>query len=196
MDKRIILLIFLFAFQFANAQEVRFKNGQLDNTLVYPIVSLVGNPEAEKTLNQHILDIVSEYNTQEYCIGQYGYVQKTNFIQLNFYFNCIDLDESVTAYYLFNLSNGELCPPSEMLLDKEKKRFTKLLHERIASHLTDVGTEEPSKELIEAIEIDDCAVKLAEEGMEITIDSYESWPKEALIISWNDLRPFLKSTFL
>lgn len=196
MKKRLILLSFLLATQLVQAQSLRFKNGQLDNGLVYPIVDVMGNPEAQKELNSAIQGIIAEYKEQDYCIGQFGYVQKANFLQLNFYFNCIDLDESKTENHFFDLSTGEACTISALFLEKQKKHYDSFFADHIVKHIIENGNDAPSDDFIDSISIEDCQVELVEEGMKINLKSYESWPNEALMISWEELRPFLKSTFL
>lgn len=196
MEKRLILLPLLFVFQFVLAQQVKFTDGQYPNGLTYPIVNFSGNTDAEKNLNENILSIVSEYETQDFCIGQFGYVQQTNFLQLNFYFNCIDMDESKNEFHLFSLENGQPCPPSEMFLDKERKRFREYFRTKITTHFTENGKEQPSSEYMESMSIDDCIVQLLEDGIEVSLPSNENWPAKNLVISWNEIRPFLKSIFI
>ncbi len=196
MEKKLILLPFLLVFQLTQAQSLKFKNGQLDNGLVYPVVTLAGNPDGQQTLNASIQEIIAEYKEQDYCIGQYGYVQKANFLQLNFYFNCVDLDESRNEYHFFNLSTGERCLVSELFMEKQQKHYQPFFADHIRKHLIEHGKEAPSESFIESISIDECQVELIEEGIRISLDSYENWPNEKLVITWDELRPFLKSTFI
>lgn len=196
MDTRLIFLPFLLVFQLAFSQEVKFTNGQFPNELIYPIVSLTGNPDAEKTLNENILSIVSEYENQDYCIGQYGYVQQTNFLQIQFYFNCIDMDESKNEIYLFSLANGQPCPPSEMFVDNQRKKYREFFRNKIASHFTENGKETPSNEFLESLTIDDCTIQLLEDGIEISLSTDANWPAKNLMLTWIEIRPYLKTTFI
>ncbi|PHR28177.1 MAG: hypothetical protein COA38_12560 [Fluviicola sp.] len=196
MDKTLTLLALLLFSQLATAQEVKFTDGQYQNGLTYPIAEYSVSSEAETTLNNNILNIVSNYEEQDYCIGQYGYVQQTRFIQLHFYFNCMDMDESKNEFYLFSLDDGEPCPTSEMFLDKQKKHYRPFFSERIASHYTENGKEAPSDELMKSLSIDDYNVKLLEKGIEISLPNDENWPNTNLIISWVEIQPFLKTNFI
>ena len=196
MDKKIILLPLLLLFQFVTAQQVIFSEAQFDNGLTYPIAQFKGNPGAVKMLNNNILGIISEYEEQDYCIGQYGYVQQTNFIQLNFYFNCIDMDESKNVFHLFNLSEGQPCPVSEMFIEKEKKRYEPYFRKRIAAHYTENGKETPTEAEMKSLSIDDYTVILMDKGIEISMKSDGNWPDKRLLIYWSELRPYLKMTFL
>lgn len=191
-----MLLPLLLVVQLAQAQTVKFKNGQLDNGLVYPVVTLTGNPEGQSVINANIEEIIADYKEQEYCIGQYGYVQKTNFLQLNFYFNCVDLDESRNEYHFFNLTTGEKCLVSELFLENQQKYYQSFFADYITKHLIENGKETPSDSFTQSISIDECQVELIEEGIRISIATYEDWPSEKLVITWDELRPFLKSTFI
>lgn len=196
MDKRIILLPLLFVFQIVTAQEVKFSNGEYDNGLIYPIAEFHGNAATEDMLNKNILKIVSGYQEKDYCIGQYGFVQQTSFIQLNFYFNCIDMDESTTESHLFSLEDGEPCAPSEMFIEKRKKGYLPYFKQRVSRHFIEFEKEEPSKEFLKSLSIDDCQVTLLEEGIKISIPNADNWPDEDLLLFWSELRPYLKTTFI
>ena len=119
MKKTITLSLILLALQTVTAQNVKFSNGSFENGLMYPIAEYTGEADAKKAFNENILEIVSVYKDQDYCISQYGFVQHNKFIQLNFYFNCIDMESSKTESYLFNLKEGTTCLPSEMLSEDE-----------------------------------------------------------------------------
>lgn len=196
MDKRIILLPLLLILQLVSAQDVKFSNGTYENGLIYPIAEFNGNAVTEKMLNKNILNIISNYQKQDYCIGQYGYVQQTSFIQLNFYFNCIDMDESAKESHLYSLDDGEPCPPSEMFIEKQKKGYLPYFRQRVSKHFIEFEKEAPSKEFLKSLSIDDCQVTLLEEGIKISINQAVNWPEEDLIISWGQLRPYLKTTFI
>ena len=183
------ILTFL-ALTVSYAQNVRFSNSAFDNGLTYPVAIYSGNTEGNKKLNENILEIVSKYKDQDYCISQYGYVQHNKFIQLNFYFNCIDLEESERASYLFSLRDGQLCPPSEMFSEDIDRSLT-FFRRKISTHYTEQGKEVPS-ELIDQLSIDDCTVNLLEAGLEISLETEEDWPEKNLIITWGELSPYLK----
>lgn len=195
MDKKLLLLPLLFVFQIVNAQDVKFSERAYDNGLIYPVAEFIGNADAEKALNENILEVVSKYEDQDFCVGEFGYVQRTSFIQLNFYFNCIDMDKSLNESYLFSLSDGEICPPSEMFMEEKEKNYRAYFHKKVVAHYTQNGKEMPASDFMENLSIDDCMVNLIEEGMEISLDSND-WPEEKLILTWNELRPFLKSIFI
>jgi hypothetical protein len=185
-----LLLLTLLTLNVAHAQNVRFSNSAFDNGLTYPVADYSGHPEGKKKLNENILEIVSKYEDQDYCISQYGYVQHNKFIQLNFYFNCIDLDESERVSYLFSLTDGELCPPSK-LFSEDIERSLAFFREKISAHYVEHGKEAPS-EFIKELSIDDCSVNLLEEGLEVSLESQEDWPEKDLIITWGELSPYLK----
>jgi len=195
MDKKIILLPFLVIFQMVTAQDVKFSERAFDNGLIYPVAKFVGNADAEKALNENILAIVSKYENQDFCIGEFGYVQRTSFIQLNFYFNCIDMDKSLSESHLFNLADGEICPLSEMFMEEKEKNYRAFFHKKVVAHYSQNGKEMPSTDFMDNLSIDDCTVNLMEDGMEISLDS-QDWPEEKLILTWNELHPFLKSIFI
>lgn len=196
MIKTLVLLALIPLSQLVTAQQVKFGEGQYPNGLVYPIAQLGSNPAAQTMLNKNIMLIVSEYEAQDYCIGQYGYVQQTNFIQMNFYFNCIDMDESKKESHLFSLDDGEPCPTSEMFLDKKKKAFRDYFIKKVNAHYVENGKTAPSDEQMKSISIDNCTAKLLEEGIEISRPNDENWPGTSMTILWSDVQSYLKTTFI
>lgn len=196
MIKTTLLLALSLFSQLVIAQEVKFTDGQYQNGLSYPIAQFGVNAQAETMLNKNIIHIVSNYEEQDYCIGQYGYVQQTNFIQINFYFNCIDMDESKNEFHLFSLDDGEPCPTSEMFLDKKKKGYRQFFSNRITAHFIENGKDAPSEERMKVMSIDNCTVKLLEKGIEISRPNDENWPEKNLMIDWSQIQPFLKTTFI
>lgn len=192
---RLILPLVLIA-QFACAQEIKFTDAHAQNGLLYPVASIKGNSDAEKTMNENILRITSEFDTQDFCIGQYGFVQQANFIQLHFYFNCMDMEESQNAYYLFDLGDGKICLPSTMFLDKQKDNIQRYFRTRITDFYATNGKDPIPSETLEQLTIDDFTVLLTEDGLSIRSSMLENWGDRALAISWLDLRPYLKTTFI
>ncbi|MDG1331224.1 MAG: hypothetical protein P8P74_02765 [Crocinitomicaceae bacterium] len=138
------------------------------------------------------MELVSVYKDQDYCISQHGFVQHNNFLQLNFYFNCIDLDESVKASYLFSLSTGEISLPSAMIDEDKSKDYNEFFKKKIASHYTKNDKEVPSSEFLNELSIDDCEVNLLEKGLEISLNLQENWPDVNLLITWSELSPYFK----
>lgn len=147
-------------------------------------------------MNDLILGIVSGYESQDYCIGQYGFVQQTGFIQLHFYFNCIDMAESKSEYYLFDLGDGKICPPSKIFLDKQKENVQRYFRSRISDFYAKNGKEPLATETLNQLFIDQFTVQFSEDGLLIRSSTLENWGTQDLVISWADLRPYLKTTFI
>ncbi len=196
MEKKIILLPLLLLIQFVSAQDVKFTDGYYTNGLSYPIATFRANTQTQENLNNHILKICSEYESQDYCIGQYGFVQQTIYIQLHFYFNCIDMPESKNEYHLFDLSTGDPCLPSAMFLEKQMKKFKSFFRTKIAEQYTANGRSAPEIEVLDALTIDDFMVQLSDVGIEVRSDSLIGWDDMLLKISWIEIRQYLKTTFI
>ncbi len=191
----LLLPILLFAQSF-HAQEITFTDARYSNGLLYPIATIKANPDAQKAMNEQILKIVSVYESQDYCIGQYGFVQQTGYIQLHFYFNCMDMDESQNMYYLFDLGNGQLCTTSEMFLDNQKEKLHRYLRSLVSDFYANNGKEPLQEEVLNQLSIDQFTVQLSEEGLMIRSTKLENWGTQDLVITWLDLRPYLKTTFI
>lgn len=196
MVKTLILLTFLFLTQVNLAQEIKFSDGQLENGLGYPIAMIPSNIDAQKNLNENIQSIISTYRTQDYCVGQYGYVQHTGHIQIHFYFNCIDMDDSKNEYHLFNLADGKSCPPSDLFIAKEMKKFNVFFRKKISDHYVSMGSLAPGTEVLEALTIDDFIIELSENGISVKSTSLENWGADNLLLKWTEMQSYLKTTFL
>lgn len=190
MKKTLLLLSFFFGIYGASAQNIRFSNGTFENGLTYPIADFSGNTDAKTTMNENILKIVSIYKDQDYCISQHGFVQHNNFVQLNFYFNCIDLDESKTESHLFSMTDGEIAQPSDLFSEDEK--YQTFIRRKVSAHYAEHGKEVPESEFIDNLSINDCQVNLLKKGIELSLNSQENWPEQDLLITWSELSPYLK----
>ena len=189
-----IAFISLFAASFSFGQEVKFKNAQLENGLVYPTAVLNGQPEIQEKINRFLISHVQSYSAQDMCIGQFGFVQKGSYIQINQYVNCMEMESSINHYLLFDLKTGDAIPVSSMVDPTRLNDFNAFLSTRILDHLKQKSVE-ISLELeqtVNSARIDDFDVLFGDQGVTVMLSTFPNLGDGKLSISWNDLQRFLK----
>lgn len=166
--------------------------------MTYPQVVLPGAQEFEDSINRDILNRISDLEKSDFCIGQYGYIQKSSHLQIHIFCNCIDFEESVNRYLLYNIDEGRAVPYSNMLNKKMKKQATQFLIETTEKWLesNSIDADKKNIEKINELSLDAFIVVLKKDGMDLWLKEEENWGNEALFIDWNQMKNFLKYRFI
>ena len=108
---------------------VQFRESSFENGMLYPQVVMPGQQEHEQNINEDILNRISDLEKNDFCIGQYGYVQKSSHLQIHIFCSCIEFEGNVNRYLLYNIEEGTAVPYSDMLNIKMKKQAAQCLTE-------------------------------------------------------------------
>ncbi len=178
-------------------QNIKFHDKTFDNGLKYPEVEIVkGSDDAELAINKRIMEEIIDLKAQDFCVGDFGFVQKGMHIQVLLYCNCIDMAKSENRYLFFNFDTGEEVP-SYYIFD-EKRRDEALRY--IRSELNKFEAPAESKEEFDAIPEEfgwvDIDLRLTIDGIEIRPINSEKCEKAPMRIDWNDIRSLLKYSFI
>ncbi len=198
MEKSLFLgILILFPF-LVFSQKVTFRYGQFDNGYQYPLVVFNSDKAIELSINEDIEKEVEQYRDRDFCIGQSGLIQKTSFIQIHIYANCIDMDESDNNYYLYDLETGIRCKVSDMLNKRVEDEFNTFLLRRIKKHIEakSIVVTDIEKEALELLRIDDFNPVFESNGIQFTSKTMESWGEEKMFISWTDIQTYLKISYI
>ena len=199
MKKFITFLILLVTSNVvAQLTEVRFREQTFDNGMNYPQVIIPACKACEDTINANIRFRISDLEASDFCIGQYGYVQKSTHLQIHIFCNCIDFEESQNRYFLYNLDEGRDVPYSDLLNPKKTKEAGTFISEKIKGHLKQKSLNAPD-EIISKIEgnnLDALKVEMTKNGVNLWIPEMEGWGEDPAVIQWIELKPFLKYHFI
>jgi len=197
--KFLILIAGILSYVHAYTQigEVKFQDATFENGMTYPQVLVANAPDVESRINVNIKEQLKEEEASDFCIGQYGYVQKGLHLQILVFCNCIDYEESKTRFILYNLETGEAVPYSDILGLKRKEATGNFLVEKVKLFLGDnTGL---TVELIEKIKkenLDAFNVELTRAGISISLKNFETWGEKTLELTWGELRSFLRVNYI
>lgn len=193
--KHILLFLFI-SFAVLLRAQIYFVDDTFDNGMKIPKAVNDSEPDIAKKVNISIRAFLSEYEVLEFCLSDYGFVQKDKFIQLQIYLLCEDFEDSRNLYILFSTETGEKSTVEDMINPKFNEEFHSFLHERIKLHLeqNNITPEgESANEKLRKLKFNDCTVVLKREGFEITSDDFFSVP---LKLTWKEVSLYLKPNYL
>lgn len=184
------IIVLLFA-GMATAQ-IKFSDQTFDNGMKYPVAHFSKDQTIADSMNAIIKRNLVDAEVSDFCIGDYGYFQKGNHIELHVICNCIDFAETDHRYLFFSLETGVLVPYTDLFDSKERDKALKKINELISSasdetckaELTSNGTVDWSQ----------MTYRLYKDGLEIhpqagTCDN-------PVQIPWTVISTYLKYNFL
>lgn len=190
-----IALLLLSFWSSAQLSEVKFREETFANGMNYPQVTIPASKPAEDSINTDIRRRISDIEKSDFCIGQYGYVQKSTHIQIHIYCNCIDFAESQNRYFFYDLESGKNVPYNNIFKAEKVEAAKQYLIERARNFATsNEKTLSPATlEAILANSIDAFVVELTRDGLKLSIPDLED---KVLELTWVELKPFLKYHFM
>ncbi|MDX2362706.1 MAG: hypothetical protein QNK23_17990 [Crocinitomicaceae bacterium] len=199
MKTYLLLLGIIFSANlFAQIGEVKFREETFDNGMTYPQVITESAPEVESSINANILEQLKDIEASDFCIGQFGYVQKGMHLQIHIFCNCIDFDESENRFFLYNLESGAAVPYSDLLGAKRKEATGNFLVEKVREYLGE-NQSELSEEMYTEIgtkNLDAFKVEMTKAGLNISLPDFPKWGEKPLLITWGELRSFLRVNYI
>lgn len=194
--KTIVFLLLTAFITTANAQ-IKFAGKIMDNGLRYPVALLPANKAAEDSINKAIDASLSDLVNSDFCVGDFGYVQKGNHVQIHMLCNCIDMDQSEHRYLFFNIETGALVPVSDMFSAEESENALKFISDKVREyHSSNSGCENAFSKLDDSISFSKLNIRLAADGIEVRPVNTEVCEKFALKIAWSEIQKFLRYQFI
>lgn len=193
-----LIALFLVFNSVAQMSEVKFREESFANGMVYPLVVIPAHKSLEDSINADILRRVSDLEASDFCIGQYGYVQKSSHLQIHLFCNCIDFKESENRYYLYNLEEGRAVAYSDLLNPKERPAAGEFLLGKIKAFASQNGIN-LSQDIVDNIlsnNLNAMKVEMTKDGLRLSLDA-EGWKADmTCTVSWIEMKPFLKFHFI
>ena len=181
----------------AQMEKVKFKEATFENGMLYPIAIVTANPAIAEKINKHLLSQIEDLKNADFCIGQYGYVQKGMHLQIHIFCNCIDFDESQNRYFLYNVETGDNVPYVDIFEPKKVKSATSIIQDKTKAFAIE-NSIKLSEEEIKAIEsnnLDAFKVTFKRDGLDLWLNS-ASWGDKPMFITWGELRSVMKYSFI
>jgi len=182
---------------FSQIKRVKFTDATFENGMLYPIAHLQGADEITSKINTDILANIQDLKDADFCIGQYGFVQKGSHLQIHIFCNCIDFKESQNRYLLYNIETGKNVNYLDILTPNKIKATSKYLKEITAIHIkaNNLSIAPSSMKLIESENLDAYKVTFKRDGLDLWLKD-DSWGEKPMFITWGAMRPFMKYSFI
>ncbi len=178
------------------AQQVKFREDMFENGMKYPILEFPSKESSQLAINKQIEAAIEAYKQHSFCIGTYGYVQKTNFLQMHIYANCLELPASENTYLLFDLETGNQVQPSFMIDPMQKEKFHVFLREKTESYLTSKSIQPADANAVSTLTLDNFNVILETNGFQMSCHSIPEWGDDIMMMSWKELQDYLKISYM
>lgn len=195
--KVFISLITLFILQSTIHAQVKLTSLNYENGFKYPHAEFPSDKTIEDKLNAAIISSIEDLKASEYCIGEFGYVQKGSHIEIHMICNCIDLAQAEHRYILLNTKTGEKVTHSDLFSDKEQKNALAFIQKKVngfESTIEVCGTAFDA--LKEPISFNDINIRLYRDGIEVRPAGTNDCELTTLRLTWDELKPFLHYNFI
>ena len=174
--------------------QIKFTDDVFANGMRYPIAQFSSNQSVADTMNAIIQDRLMDAETSDFCIGDYGYFQKGNHIELHLICNCIDFEETDHRFLFFSLETGKVVPYYDLFEDKSRDEALKFINKKIRDSKAANACAQEFGEMTEDLDWSDFQYRLYKDGLEIHPSS--GICNSPVKISWNEVRSLLKYNYL
>lgn len=177
---------------FAVSAQIKFSEKTFANGMLYPVAHYAKNPAVADSMNAIIQKNLMDAEVSDFCIGDYGLVQKGNHIELHLICNCIDFEETDHRYLFFSLETGKLVGYTDLFDSKEKESALKRINELISEASDETCKSElPSTG---SISWSDMTIRLYESGLQVHPKS--GMCNNPVEVPWTEVSTYLKYSFL
>lgn len=179
---------------FSQLDKVSFTESSFTNGMKYPQLS-INDKATQDSINADITKRVSDLEKSDFCIGQFGYVQKRTHLQIHIFCNCIDFDTPENRYLFYNLIDGKAVPYSDIIETKKQSELNTFILAKIKQRNPSIPTEQ-IKQSLETQGIDIFQIVMQRDGLDLWYPQIEEWGEKPMFLSWVELTPFLKYQFM
>lgn len=184
------LLLFLAGTTFS---QLKFTDKTFDNGMRYPVVHYSKDQAVADTMNAIIQRNLMDAEVSDFCIGDYGLVQKGNHVELHLICNCIDFAETDHRYLFFSLETGQLVAYTDLFDSKEKDKALKRINELVSNAEDETCKAELTSEG-ESLNWGSMTYRLYKDGIELHPKSGAC--ENPVKVPWTEISTYLKYNFL
>lgn len=191
-----ILLFILLTFGSSLQAQMIIRERSFENGLTYPQLEHPHDSSSYIGINNAIYLGLSDLEQSDFCMSDYGYVQKGSHLQLEIMCNCIEMDEGEFRYFLFSTDADKGVPYSDLFEEKSRLKAIEYVMDRIDAYQTELG--DGCKEAFGARaerKFDELHIRMKKAGLQFTPNS-GSCQSEPLLINWTDLKDYLKFNYI
>ena len=177
--------------------QVKLQPKTFDNGFKYPHVELSSNKSIEDSINNQILANIADLKASDFCIGEYGFVQKGIHIEILMFCTCIDLDDSEHRYLLFNTETGEQVEHVDLFDPKQTDKALALLNKKIQAYqASDENCKSDFSSLNADSGFEDFHLRMYKDGIEIRPLNSVNCEKTPLRVTWTEMSTLLRHKYI
>jgi len=174
--------------------QIKFTENTFDNGMLYPVAHYPDNPAIADSMNAIIQRNLNDAEGSDFCIGDFGYFQKGNHIELHLVCNCIDFEETDHRYLFFSLETGTLVGYTDLFDSKEKENALKTLNRLVKAA-------DKEKTCSGDFSADDAELTWGDFTWRLYKDGLELHPASGVCetpvqVPWTEISTYLKYDFL
>ena len=169
--------------------QIKFSEKAFDNGMRYPIAHFSSNPTVADSMNAEIQRHLMDAEVSDFCIGDYGFFQKGNHLELHLICNCIDFAETDHKYLFFSLETGSLVGYVDLFATKERAAAIEYINSCVRkAGKADFGESRPE------LTWSDISFRLYKDGLQVYLTP--DFNEDPVEIPWTELSTYLKFSFL
>ena len=191
-----LLITYLVLLASSLSAQIKFKTLEYANGLKYPEAVFVNEPAIQDSVNKIIKQKIGALEQSDFCIGDFGYVQKGSHLQIHFMCNCIDMAETEHRYAFINLSTGTEVKFDDIFLEKDKSKALAVIQKKING--AGNGNEDPCAFVMSSLSgptWDDLSLRLHKDGIQIRPANNNKCEHAVVFVSYNELTEYFKYQF-
>lgn len=174
--------------------QIKFSESTFDNGMLYPVAEFPDNPTIADSMNAIIQRNLNDAEGSDFCIGDFGYFQKGNHIELHLVCNCIDFTETDHRYLFFSLETGTLVGYTDLFDSKERDKAIKAINRLIKAA-------DQTKTCAGNFAATDAGLEWSDMKFRLYKDGLEVYPTEGACenpvqIPWTEISTYLRYSFL
>jgi hypothetical protein len=173
--------------------QIKFTDKTFDNGMLYPVAHFSGNEAVADSMNAIIKRNLTDAEVSDFCIGDYGFFQKGNHLELHLICNCIDFSETAHKFLFFSLETGTLVSYTDLFTSKEKDKALKHINELVRKAGSDTCASEFG-EMTNDLTWSEMKIRMYRDGLEI--HPVSGTCENPIQIPWTELSTFLKYSYL
>lgn len=190
-----LCLVSFSTLSYSQMSEVKFREQSFANGMIYPQVVIPASKIAEDSINTDIRRRIADLEKSDFCIGQYGYVQKATHIQIHIYCNCIDFAESQNLYFFYDLESGKHVLYTNVFNPQQAEGAKHYIIEKVKSFAkaNEITLTPSILENMLAQSLDAFEVELTRDAIRLM---HSDFGDKRLELTWLELKPYLKYHFM
>lgn len=195
--RNFLFFTFLVSVQSFLFGQIRFTTLEYPNGLKYPKAVYTNNTAIEDSVNNIIHRKVGDLETSDFCIGDFGFVQKGSHLQILFMCNCIDMPKTEHRYTFIDLDKGIEVPFYEVFEDKSREKALGVIRSSIQkANVADANCSGAIKDLGDNPNWEQLNIRLTKDGIEIRPVVNSDCEAHPIRVPYAELSEFFKYRFI